>query len=93
MGIFRQLIDAKTLRILDFLLKNKEKYSHLSEISSQSKVPVASVFRIVNQLVSLGIIEVMPIGKMKIYRIFSNEQTRELENILTQKSKQKNETQ
>ena len=93
MNILRHLIDKKTLRILEFLLKNKKKYSHLTEISSQSKVPVASAFRIINQLVSFGIIEVMPIGKMKIYRILSNEQTLELENILNQKGKQKYETQ
>jgi len=83
MGIVRHLIDKKTLKILELLLKNQDKYSHLSAISSHSKIPIASTFRIVNQLVSIGIIDVMVMGKMKVYRMESNDQTRELERILT----------
>jgi len=90
MGIIRHLIDKKTLKILDLLLKNKQKYFHLSEISSQSKISLASTFRIMNQLVSLGIVDIMLIGKMKIYRIASNDETKELESML--KGKLKHET-
>jgi len=82
MAIFRKLIDKKTLQILDLLIKNKEKYFHLSEISSKSKTSLASTFRMMNNLVSLGIIDVTVLGKMKIYRIASNKQTKELEKAL-----------
>jgi len=87
MGIFRQLVEKKTLRILDLLLKNKQKYFHLSEISNASKIPVASAFRIINHLVSIGIIEIMLVGKMKIYRIASNDEIKELEDALDLKHK------
>ena len=92
MGIIRHLIDRKTLNILDLLLKNQTKYSHLSEISKHSKIPLASTFRIVNQLVSLGIIDVTVIGKMKIYRIAATAETRELGKMLDMELK-KHETQ
>ena len=87
MGIIRQLIDKKTLKILDLLLKNKQKYFHLSKISNESKIPIASTFRIINHLVSIRIIDVMVIGKMKIYRIASNDETKELEDALDGKLK------
>jgi len=89
MGAIRQLIDKKILKILELLLKNKQKYSHLSKISEKSNIPLASTFRIINQLSSLGIVEVTLIGKMKIYRIASNEQTKELEQMFRGKLKQK----
>jgi len=92
--MIRQLIDKKTLKILDLLLLSREKYFHLSELSRLSKIPVSSTFRIINHLASVKIVEVMPIGKMKIYRIASNDETNELEFLLKEKSKkssQKNE--
>jgi len=90
--MIRNLIDSKTLKILDLLLKNQEKYSHLSDVSNNSKIPLASTFRIVNQLVSLGIIDVTVIGKMKIYRIASTDETKEVGEILGKELK-KHETQ
>ena len=78
MSLIRHLIDGKTLKILDLLLENKEKYFHLSEISQSSKVPAGSTFRIVNQLVSLGIVDVTMLGKMKIYRISPKDEVKEL---------------
>jgi|TARA_Y100000031_G_C8028228_1_gene295884 DNA-binding IclR family transcriptional regulator len=82
MAVIRHLIDKKTLRILDLLLKNKQKYFHLSEISNKSKTSLASTFRMMNHLVSMGIIDVTVIGKMKIYRIASNNKTKDLENAI-----------
>ena len=82
MGVIRQLLDKKTLKILDLMLKNKNKIFHLSTISNGCKVPIASTFRIINRLVSLSIVEFTILGKMKIYKIASNEKIRELENSL-----------
>lgn len=89
MGVVRHLIDKKTLKILDLLLKSKNKYFHLSEISKHSKIPITSTFRIIKQLVSIGIIEITIIGKMKIYRISSNNKTKELTHILNGQLKRK----
>ena len=85
MSVIRQLIDKKTLKILDLLIKNRQKYSHLSEISAFSKIHVASTFRIINKLVSFGIVDVALMGKMKIYRIADNEKTKEFEFMLKDK--------
>ena len=93
MAIIRKLFDEKTVQILDLLIKNKEKYFHLSEVSGKSKTSLASTFRIMNYLVSLGIIEVTVLGKMKIYRIATNDEAKELEEVLDWKNKKiKNET-
>ena len=67
MCIFRYLVEEKTLKILELLFKNKQKYFHLSEISYQSKISLASTFRIIQNLVSIGILDVILVGKMKIY--------------------------
>jgi len=93
MAIIRKLLDKKLIRILDLLLKNKEKYFHLSEISNASNTSLATTFRTINRLVSFGIIEVTVLGKMKIYRIASNNEAKELEEVLDWKNKKiKNET-
>ena len=82
MGVIRTLIERKTLSILDLLIKNKQKQFHLSEISSQSKIPLASTFRIVNRLVSLKIIDVTVIGKMKIYKFSENKEAKQLQQTI-----------
>jgi sugar-specific transcriptional regulator TrmB len=85
MSVIRQLVEEKTLKILDLLLKNKQKHFHLSEISNKSKIPIASTFRIINKLVSLKIVDVTIIGKMKIYRISKNKETIDLDSNLNKK--------
>lgn len=78
MSVFAELIDAKLLKILDLLLKNKDKYFHLHKIAQETKVPVSTVFRIVKKLVRLNLIEQTIIGKIKIYKIAHNQKTKEL---------------
>ena len=82
MAIIRKLLDKKLIQILDLLLRNKEKYFHLSEISDASKTSLASTFRTINRLVSLGIVDVTILGKMKIYKFAANDETKELEEVL-----------
>jgi sugar-specific transcriptional regulator TrmB len=93
MAIIRHLIDKKTLSILDLLLSKKKKFFHLSEISSLSKIPVASTFRIMNRLSSVKIVDITMLGKMKIYRISSSDEIKDLENslqILNKKNEKNN---
>jgi len=82
MAIIRKLLDKKLIQILDLLFRNKGKYFHLSEISNASKTSLATTFRTVNRLVSLGIIDVTVLGKMKIYKIAANDEAKELEQVL-----------
>ena len=79
MSIFKQLIDKKVLRILDLLLRNKGKLFHLNKISEDAKVPIGTTFRLVAKLVSLELLDVVVIGKMKIYKIADNEKVKEIE--------------
>ena len=78
MSIFRQLVNKKVLKILDLLLRNKDKLFHLNKISEDTKVPLGTTFRLVNQLVSLDIIDVVLVGKMKIYKLADNGKVREI---------------
>ena len=87
MAIIRKLLDKKLIQILDLLLRNKEKYFHLSEISDASKTSLATTFRTINRLVSLGIVDVTVLGKMKIYKIASNDEAKELEQVLDLENK------
>lgn len=87
MSIFRQLIDEKIIKILDLLLKNKKELFHLSKISNKTKIPVSSTFRIINQLISINVIDVITVGKTKIYRIADNNKTKELEFALKKNKK------
>ena len=82
MAIIRKLLDKKLIRILDLLVKSKEKYFHLSQISEASKTSLATTFRTINRLVSLGIVDVTILGKMKIYKFAANDETKELEQVL-----------
>ena len=63
-----QLIDRKIIRVLSALAAKKEHF-HIQKLSSSSKVPLSSTFRIVNKLVRLGLVEITTIGKFKIYRL------------------------
>ena len=92
MSIFRQLINGKVLKILDLLLQNKGKLYHLNKISDDTKVPLGSTFMLVNQLVSLELLDVIVVGKMKIYRIADNEKVREIESVLMKNDYKKGKT-
>ena len=85
MSIFRRLINQKVLKILDLFLKNKDELFHLNKISEETKVPIGSTFRLVNQLVSLELLDVVVIGKMKIYKLADNEKVKEIESAFIKK--------
>jgi DNA-binding IclR family transcriptional regulator len=81
MSIFEELVDVKLLKILKLFLRNKESHFHLNKISADSKVPVATVFRIIPHLVELNLIEQISIGKLKIYKLAKNSKTKELQKV------------
>ncbi|HLD06587.1 MAG TPA: hypothetical protein VJC16_03580 [Candidatus Nanoarchaeia archaeon] len=63
------LIDPKVYRILQVFLANRERLYHLHSVSQEAKVPVSTTFRVVNRLLKLKLITIVPVGKMKLYRL------------------------
>lgn len=70
------LIDKKIRNILNIFIKNKGELFHLQKIAKLSNVPIASSFRIVRKLVSLGFVTVIRINKFKVYKLSDNKKTR-----------------
>jgi Fe2+ or Zn2+ uptake regulation protein len=65
--ILESLFDKKTLAVLKFLSANPDKQFYLREISRGTRVPIATVYRIINRLVPLGVIDMVKIKRMKLY--------------------------
>lgn len=80
-GLVKGLLDDKKLAVMDVLFNSHEEM-YLGEIAKAAKVPVATTFRIVNDLVGLGIIKVNKIKKLKLYSLEKNEKTLFWGNIL-----------
>jgi DNA-binding IclR family transcriptional regulator len=78
MSFIAGLIDSKIRRILSVLAQNPKEHFHIQKLSARSKVPLSSTFRIVNKLVRMNAIEMLTIGKFKIYRLKENDNTKEI---------------
>jgi DNA-binding IclR family transcriptional regulator len=72
------LVDPKIKRILDTLVKNKGKLTHLKKLSKDSNVPAATTFRLVKKLIKLQYISVTTVGKIKLYMLADNKKTGKL---------------
>ena len=75
------LLDAKKLAVLDVLF-NSDEEMYLGEIAKAAKVPVATTYRIINELVKLGLVKINQIKKLKLYSVGKNEKTLFWGNIL-----------
>jgi len=75
------LMDAKKLAVLDILF-NSDEEMYLGEIAKASKVPAATTYRIINEMVKLGLVKVNQIKKLKLYSVDKNEKTLFWGNIL-----------
>ncbi|MBN1386296.1 helix-turn-helix domain-containing protein [Candidatus Woesearchaeota archaeon] len=82
MGLLEELFDAKILAVIRLFMDHKSHEFYLREISQKSGVPVSTIFRIVNKLVSLNLVEVMKVSKFKAYKWPNNEKTRFLEQMI-----------
>lgn len=87
--IFEELVDPKISRILQVLLKNKEEQFHLKKISNESKVPLATTFRIVQKLVNLNVLTQVKIDKFKLYRLADNKKTKQLASMVKKREESK----
>jgi len=74
-NIFSGIVDEKIRRILNVFINNKEELFHLYKLSKISKVPISSSFRLVRKLVDSGVINIIKIGKFKVYKLADNKKT------------------
>lgn len=66
--VLENLVDEKILRLVNFFLKNDDKLFHLYTISTEANVPMGSTHRLISKIVKSGIVEVVVVGKTKLYR-------------------------
>ncbi len=78
-----QLMDAKLVKLLEFLVNHADQEFYLREIAKQTKLPVATVFRMLNKLHSLNIVNVRQIKNTKLYSI--NKQNEKLIEVFSTK--------
>ena len=82
MDLFKGLIDKKTLRVLSVFLNNPDEFFHINKVSEKSKVPLATTFRIINNLSQNNILSIQKISKFKIYQLANNKKTKKLRRLL-----------
>ena len=80
--LLEELFDKKILKVIRFFLLNKEKEFYLQEISKQTGVAIATVFRMIGKLTELKIVEEIRIKKFKLYKCADNESVRFLEGFI-----------
>jgi len=69
--VLSSLFDQKTVKILEKLLIKKDIF-YLRELSKESGVSLATTYRIVQKLISMGLVEKTQQGKFTIYKLKRN---------------------
>ena len=82
MILLKELIDPKIIRIIELFLDDKTKSFHLTDISSKSKVPPATTYRLIKKLVGLQLIEFSFTGKLKIYTYNDSKKLEKFEEMM-----------
>jgi DNA-binding IscR family transcriptional regulator len=82
MQILRELMDSKLIELLDIFLNNPDKEFSLTELSKHSKVNITATFRIIKKLAEKKFIQIVPKGKVKLYKLEKNEKTIQLLKLL-----------
>lgn len=82
MNFLSGLIDNKTEKVLIVFLKNPNEFYHINKVSNDSKISLATTFRIINKLVKNDFLDVKKISKFKIYKLKDNEKTKQLKRLL-----------
>ncbi len=76
------LVDKKTLSVIRLVSSNADKQYYLREISKATRVPVATVFRIVRKLVLMNVIQEIKIKKFKIYQYAQSKEGKFVEQLI-----------
>jgi hypothetical protein len=79
--VLNQLLDSKKIAIIQTLLNSNEELN-LQEISKESKVPMASAFRILQNLTTAELISRNVWKNNKTYTMLANEKTNFLKELL-----------
>ncbi|MGM5481526.1 MAG: hypothetical protein ACQESE_03895 [Nanobdellota archaeon] len=79
--ILESLLSPSTFKILKLFINNDEQKYYLREVAKLSRVPPASTYRILKQLVNANIIHIEQIKRVKLYTL-NAENTRFLSDIL-----------
>ncbi len=87
LNLLEELFDNKKLKVIKLFLQNKEKQFYLREIAKQTRVPIASTFRIVKKLMELELIKQIKINKFKLYKTADNDNIAFLETFLKEGKK------
>jgi len=80
--ILEGLLDKKTLAVLRTLSQNPERQFYLREIAKTSRVPVATVFRLMKKLVVLEIVDIIQIKRMKLYQYGQGKASKFVEQLI-----------
>jgi len=83
--VLRGLLDHKKISVLKTLHFAKEDM-YLRELAKKSEVSVSSVFRILQELMRLGLVRVKEVGMMKFFSLVRNEKSRFLEGWFKEES-------
>ena len=76
------LIDSKVTRVIIVFLNNRNDLFHLKKISLVSKIPLTTTLAVTKRLVGLDIVEIVMVGKFKLYKLAKNKKTEMLERLL-----------
>jgi hypothetical protein len=80
--VMEGLIDSKLTRVIKTFLRDKDGLFHLKKISNHSKVPLTTTLAITKKLVGLDILEIVVIGKFKLYRLAKNKKTEFIDKVI-----------
>lgn len=80
--ILEELFDKKTLAVLRLFSSAPEKQYYLREIAKATRVPIATVFRIVRKLVTMGVVEEIKIKKFKIYQYGKGKESKFVDQLI-----------
>jgi Fe2+ or Zn2+ uptake regulation protein len=80
--ILEELFDRKTLSILKLFAANPEKQYYLREIAKATRVPIATVFRIMAKLVTMGVITEVKIKRFKLYQFAGSKEAKFVEQLI-----------
>jgi hypothetical protein len=80
--LLKGLVDMRRISLYLFFLKDQEKVFSLTELSEKAKIPVASTMRIMRDILENSLVEVVMVGKIKLYKCANNQKVMELQKVL-----------
>lgn len=83
--LLERLFDRKKLVVLKHFLKFPDQQFYLREVARSTRIPLATVFRIVGRLVELDLLKVTKIKGFKLYSWDETDSSKYIQYILEQK--------